>query len=61
MQTAAFKIPADMKKLLLPMLFLLLGACASSSMKSNASVSGSDEPDAVKEDQRHAVYGLGPR
>jgi len=50
-----------MKKLLLPMLFLLLCGCASSSMKPNPPVTGSDEPDAVKEDQRHAIDSLGPR
>jgi hypothetical protein len=61
MQTTAVRIAADMKKLFLPMLFLLLCACSPSSKKPAASVTGSDEPDAVKEDQRHAVDGLGPR
>jgi hypothetical protein len=61
LQTTAVRIVADMKKLFLPMLFLLVCACSSSSMKPASSVTGSDEPDAVKEDQRHAVDGLGPR
>jgi hypothetical protein len=50
-----------MKKLLLPMLFLLLWACTPSSRKPTTSVTGSDEPDAVKEEQRQAVQGFGPR
>ncbi len=50
-----------MKMLLLPMLFLLLCACTPSATKPTASVTGSEEPDAVKEDQRHVIAGLGPR
>ena len=61
LRLTSFTIERDMKKLLLSMLFLLLCACASSSTKPTASVTGSEEPDAAKEDQRHAIDGLGPR
>jgi hypothetical protein len=51
----------DMKELLLPTFFLLLCACTPSSTKPAASVTGSNVPEAVEEQQREAVHGLTPR
>jgi hypothetical protein len=50
-----------MKKLLPPILFLLVCACTPSSMKPTTSVTGSNVPEAVEEQQREAVHGLTPR
>jgi hypothetical protein len=51
-----------MKKLLLPMLFLVLCACTPSSTKPAASVTGPNKAvEAANEDERQAVHGLAPR